>query len=75
MSKLICTPDACPIILDSSCVFYEGPNLVCIGVNTNTTIEQALQKINDVLCNGTGISGTSGTSGYFYRSRKWLFKS
>jgi hypothetical protein len=55
MSKLVCTPDPCPVILDSSCVFYEGPNLVCVGINTNTTIEQALQKINQMLCDG--ISG------------------
>ena len=60
--SVICAPSACPILLSASCVFYEGPNLVCSGITTNETLESALKKIDALLCNG-GQNGTSGTSG------------
>ncbi len=43
--------DACPVILDSKCVIYEGENLLYIGVNTNDNYRTALQNINDVIGN------------------------
>ena len=58
-----CLANPCPIIVNSSCVFYQGPNLICLGVNTNDTIENALIKINAVICDVAGLDGTSGTSG------------
>jgi hypothetical protein len=64
-----CEANPCPIIVNASCVFYEGPNLICLGVNTNETLESALEKINSVVCQvlsqqgSSGTSGTSGTSG------------
>jgi hypothetical protein len=61
-----CQADPCPVLVNASCVFYEGPNLICLGVNTNETLESALEKINSVVCqvlSQQGSSGTSGTSG------------
>ena len=45
-NKLVCAANPCPITLSAACVFYEGPNLVCSGVSTNMTVENALQEIN-----------------------------
>jgi hypothetical protein len=64
-----CQADPCPILVNASCVFYEGPNLICLGVTTNETLESALEKINSLFCQvlsqqgSSGTSGTSGTSG------------
>ena len=61
-----CQADPCPVLVNASCVFYEGPNLICLGVNTNETLESALEKINSLFCqvlSQQGSSGTSGTSG------------
>ena len=41
-----CTTDKCPQILDSSCVFYEGASLILSGINTNDSVETAIQKLN-----------------------------
>lgn len=41
-----CTTDKCPQILDSSCVFYEGSNLIFSGINTNDSVEVVIQKLN-----------------------------
>lgn len=46
MSDNFCLPAPCPVVLSSTCVFYEGENLVYIGVNTGDSLEVALQKIN-----------------------------
>ena len=56
--SVICPPKACPIIVSASCVFYEGPNLVCSGVKTNDTLEAVIRKIDAMLCKG-GQNGTS----------------
>jgi len=58
-----CGANPCPIIVNSSCVFYEGPNLICLGIYTNETLTSVLQKVNTALCNVVGLDGTSGTSG------------
>ncbi|KAI9549238.1 hypothetical protein GHT06_007261 [Daphnia sinensis] len=54
--------------VSASCVFYEGPNLVCSGVKTNDTLETVIKKIDAMVCKGgqmehSGTSGTSGSSG------------
>ena len=36
----------CPVILNSTCVFYEGGDLTYIGLNTNDSLQTALEKIN-----------------------------
>ena len=38
--------NACPVLLSSACVFYEGENLIYTGINTNDTVETALEKID-----------------------------
>jgi hypothetical protein len=42
-----CGAQPCPVILNSTCVFYEGANLVYTGINTNDNLETALEKINE----------------------------
>ena len=41
-----CSAIPCPVILDSTCVFYTGANLIYTGITTNDCIEQALIKID-----------------------------
>ena len=41
-----CQSAPCPVVLDSVCVFYEGANLIYTGINTNDTLQLALQKID-----------------------------
>ena len=41
-----CTTDKCPQILDSSCVFYEGPTLIYSGINTNDSVETVIKKLD-----------------------------
>lgn len=60
--NVTCSAIPCPVILDSTCVFYEGPNLVCSGINTNDNLETIVEKLNDAIC-GSGLYGSSGTSG------------
>ncbi len=42
---IVCAPNPCPIILNSTCVFYTGANLIYTGINTNDSIQLALEKI------------------------------
>lgn len=49
--------EACPVILDSKCVIYEGENLLYIGVNTNDNYRVALEKINTTIQNLVLSSG------------------
>jgi hypothetical protein len=49
--SVICGAEPCPLLLSSSCVFYEGENLLYIGVNTNDSLQTALQKINQAFTN------------------------
>lgn len=51
-----CTTDKCPQILDSSCVFYEGPTLLFSGINTNDSVEVVIQKLNLKLESIPGIN-------------------
>jgi hypothetical protein len=49
--SVLCGSEPCPLLLSSSCVFYEGENLLYIGVNTNDSFQTALQKINQAFTN------------------------
>jgi hypothetical protein len=49
--NVFCTSNPCPVILNALCVHYEGANLVYTGINTNDTIQLALQKIDDSFSN------------------------
>jgi hypothetical protein len=42
----ICAGPVCPIILDSTCVFYSGANLIYTGIRTNDSLQVALTKID-----------------------------
>ena len=42
-----CSAEPCPVILNSTCVFYQGSNLLYTGIITNDSIQTALQKIDD----------------------------
>jgi hypothetical protein len=60
-----CLANPCPILLSSSCVFYEGPNLVCTGINNNETLESVIQKLDTALCKistGSGILNLTAIS-------------
>ena len=41
-----CEAIPCPVILNATCVFYEGASLVCSGINTNDTLETVIVKLN-----------------------------
>ena len=41
-----CSAEPCPVILNATCVFYEGENLIYTGINTNDNLQTALQKID-----------------------------
>jgi hypothetical protein len=57
----ICSAPACPIILDSTCVFYTGANLVYTGVNTNDNLQLVLEKIDNKFRDaGLGYVFTNG---------------
>ena len=60
--NVTCSATPCPVILDSTCVFYEGPNLICSGINTNDNLETIIEKLDAAVC-GAGLYGSSGTSG------------
>jgi hypothetical protein len=47
MSNSICAGPVCPIILDSTCVFYAGANLIYTGINTNDNLQTAILKIDN----------------------------
>ena len=44
-----CTSETCDYVLNSKCVFYEGMALPYAGVNTNDSLQTALQKINEAI--------------------------
>lgn len=47
--NVTCSASPCPVILNSTCVFYEGANLIFTGINTNDNLQTALQKLNDTI--------------------------
>ena len=45
--NISCSAEPCPVILDCSCVFYSGANLIYTGIVTNDTLCAALIKIDN----------------------------
>lgn len=45
--NISCSAEPCPVILDCSCVFYSGANLIYTGIVTNDTLCNALIKIDN----------------------------
>ena len=41
-----CGAEPCPVILNATCVFYEGEDLIYTGINNNDNLQTALQKID-----------------------------
>ena len=44
--NVTCSAEPCPIILNATCVFYEGTTLLYTGITTNDNLQIALQKID-----------------------------
>jgi hypothetical protein len=42
----ICAAEPCPVILNSTCVFYRGANLIYTGVLTNDNLQTVIEKID-----------------------------
>jgi predicted heme/steroid binding protein len=51
----------CPVILNSTCVFYEGNTLIYTGITTNDSLQTALQKIDAKF--GDAMVGYTFTNG------------
>lgn len=47
--NVLCSAEPCPIILNATCVHYEGGNLVYTGINTNDSLQTALEKIDGAI--------------------------
>lgn len=58
---ILCTADMCPVILNSTCVFYEGNTLLYTGITTNDSLQTALQKIDAKF--GDAMVGYTFTNG------------
>jgi hypothetical protein len=46
MKNLNCVANPCPILLNATCVFYTGVNLLYTGITTNDNLQTALEKID-----------------------------
>lgn len=67
--NVTCSAKSCPVILDSTCVFYEGPHLIFTNINTNDNLQTVIEKIDAAFATaGYGTSGTSGITGTSGRS-------
>lgn len=60
---ILCTADMCPVILNSTCVFYEGGTLTYTGITTNDSLQTALQKIDAKF--GDAMVGYTFTNGVY----------
>lgn len=63
---VLCTADLCPVILNATCVFYEGNTLLYTGITTNDNLQTALQKIDAKF--GDAMVGYTFTNGVFQPS-------
>ena len=54
MADVYCGAEPCPLILNATCVFYRGQDLLYLGVNTNDNLQIVIEKINQAFQN-TGI--------------------
>lgn len=57
-----CVTSECPVLLNSSCVFYEGANLAFTGIVTNDNVETVIQKINSKMSEDSGGTVTDVTT-------------
>lgn len=55
----------CPFEVSAACVRIDGNPLDCLGVTTGQTLEQALEAINNIVCDlSSGVDGVDGDSAY-----------
>lgn len=47
--NVVCQTGPCKTTLSSQCVYYMGENLIYTGINTNDSVQVALQKLNTFL--------------------------
>jgi hypothetical protein len=52
-----CTSSCTGGCLNTGCVFYTGSSLTCSGIDTDDTLETAIQKIDEKLCSVAGVYG------------------
>ena len=61
MSEVFCGAEPCSMILNATCVFYRGEDLLYIGVKTNDNLHTVIGKINQAFQNaGVGYAFTNG---------------
>ncbi len=53
-SCFTCNEECGTNIGNAKCIAYTGPNLACSGIETNDSLETALQKIDEQICTVTG---------------------
>lgn len=53
-----CTNPECPNPISSLCIYYNGPALPCSQIQTGDSLEEALEKIEEKICEGTGDYAT-----------------
>lgn len=51
--NVLCSAEPCPIILNATCVRYEGSNLIYTGIVTNDNLQTALEKIDSAFQAGS----------------------
>lgn len=57
-----CQETTCSSLFNSRCVFYEGVALPYTGINTNDSLQTALQDIEDVIASIISGGGSGGSS-------------
>lgn len=61
MADVYCGAEPCPLILNATCVFYRGQDLLYLGVNTNDNLQIVIEKINQAFQNsGIGYAFNNG---------------
>ena len=51
----------CPIMLKSSCCYYDGSTTSCLGITTNTTLTNVIKKLDQAFCTIVPPSGVTCT--------------
>lgn len=50
--------EGCGSGTNAKCVFYNGPRLTCLNIDPNDSLEYALQKMDEIVCNSIGDYST-----------------
>lgn len=60
--NVVCQTGPCKTTLSSQCVYYMGENLIYTGINTNDSVQVALQKLNTFLASTLPTIGSEQIS-------------